>query len=573
MGISTRGVAVRRAVLGLTLASVFGCHRQGPAAITAAGVTAVSAGAQDDVLRARVDELRASVAVGGVRFDRVLARGFLAPHGQVTHAVDVAAGQCVSIVAVGSPAIRDLDAHLFDPGGDLVVEDVEVDAHPTVQLCATTARRVYHALEAFEGQGAYAVLAFASDRAGLEAVARAMGGHPGAATGAAGADGALERRLTAFRDGIARRGFHGYGDPRSVDFGGAGSMILPLQVTPDRCYTVAAFSVEESSALTLSVLDGDLDELAGDPQGGRDAAAQFCPGVEGALSVRVERRAGSGAVVLHAFNADAPSVGGEGALWLGVRRGVGDQQSVEQALASVATRLTAAQVAAPQPDAAAAPITLLPGETRARSLSVAAGRCAMVLAGGAPAVARVRVEAVEEVPARVTSGQQRGAVSAVARCAGSAALNSSARVMAERGSGAVQVRSLSFATPAWAPSAAPESTASALTMIALADAGLRLAGAPTPVQWAAGGVASQQVDRPDGRCVRVGVAAGGDEPVSLTLRDASGALLASEESTGSVAVRRCGAGAERLVVEARRGAGSSAQGLWLRWEADGAAGR
>ncbi len=564
---------MRRAVLGFTVASALGCHAQVPAPPAAVNATSASPGAQEDVLRARVDELRASVAVDGVRFDRVLARGFLAPHGQVTHAVEVAAGQCVSIVAVGSPAIRDLDAHLFDPGGELVVEDVEVDAHPTVQLCATSARRVYHALEAFEGQGAYAVLAFASDRAGLSVVARAMGGHPAAATGAAGADEALERRLTAFRDGIARRGFQGYGDPRSVDFGGAGSMILPLQVTPDRCYTVAAFSVEEASALAVSVLDGDLDELAGDPQGGRDAAAQFCPGAEGPLSVRVERRSGGGAVVLHAFNADASSVGGEGALWLGVRRGVGDAQSVEQALASVTARLTAAQVAAPQPDPAAAPVTLQPGETRVRPLPVAAGRCSMVLAGGAPSVARVRVEAVEEVPARVTGGLQRGAVSAVARCAGTAAVNATARVMAERGSGAVRVRSLSFATPAWAPTAGPESASAALTMIALADAGMRLSGAPVPVAWAAGGVASQQVERPEGRCVRVGLATGGDEPVALTLRDASGALLASQESTGSVAVRRCGAGSERLTVEARRAAGGAAQGLWLRWEADGATGR
>lgn len=563
---------MKRAAVGIVLASAVGCHAQSPAASsTAAGAAPTTA--QDDVLRGRVDELRASVATGGVRFDRVLARGFLAPHGQVTHAVEVAAGQCVSVVSVASPAIRDLDAHLYDPGGDLVVEDVEVDAHPTVQLCATTARRVYLALEAFEGQGAYAALVFTSDSAGLAAVARAMGGHPGAATGAAGADGALERRLTAFRDGIARRGFQGYGDPRSVDFGGAGSMILPLQVTPDRCYTVSALSVDESSVLTLSVLDGDLDELAGDPQGGRDAAAQFCPGAEGPLSVRVERRAGGGAVVLHAFNADAASVGGEGALWLGVRRGVGDLQTAEQALASVTTRLTAAQVASPQPDAAPAPVTLQPGEVQARPWSVAAGRCALTLVGGAPSVARVRVEAVEESPARVTPGLQRGTMSTVARCAGSAPMSSSVRVMAERGSGAVQARSLSFAVPAWAAAGAQEATATALTMIALADAGLRLAEPPRPVAWAAGGVASQQVDRPDGRCVRVGLASGDGAALSLTLRDASGALLASDEAVGRVAVRRCGAGAERLTVEARGNPSGGNAGLWLRWEADGAAGR
>lgn len=553
---------MRRPLTALALAAIVGCRAQTPPPASGAP----TADARDEVLRARVDELRASLAVGGVRYDRVLARGFLAPHGQATHAVEVAAGQCVSLVAVGSSAIRDLDAHLFDPGGDLVVEDVEVDAHPTVQLCSPTARRVYHALEAFEGQGAYAVLVFTSDRAGLDAVARAMGGHPGAATGAAGADSALERRLTAFRDGIARRGFQGYGDPRPVDFGGVPAMMLPLQVTPDRCYTVAAFSVEESSAITLRVLDGDLDELASDPQGGRDAAAQFCPGAEGPLSVRVERRVGGGPVVLHAFNADAAGVGGEGALWLGVRRGVGDLQTVEQALPGVSSRLTAAQVASPQADVASPAIPLQPGEVRARPWSVPAGRCALVLAGGAPAVAKVRVEAVEDAPARVTAGLQRGTVAAVARCAVGSPMNSSARVSAERGAGGVQVRSLTFDAPPWALAGAPEATAAALAMIALSDAGLRLAEAPRPVTWAAGGASSLRVERPDGRCVRVGVATGDDQALALTLRDEAGTLLASDEARGSVAVRRCGAGAERLTVEAR-GQGA---GLWLRWDADGA---
>jgi len=562
-----------RAAIALVLGSALGCHRQAGPTLPVAAPAAAPGGGADEVLRARVDELRASVATGSVRFERVLSRGFLTPHGQVTSALDVAAGECVSVVAVGSGAIRDLDAHFYDPSGDLVVEDVEPDAHPTVQLCATAPRRIYHALEAFDGQGAYAVLLFKSDRAGLEVVARAMGGHPGASTGAAGGDAALERRVTAFRDGIARRGFQGYGDPRPVELDGAGGVLLPLQVSPDRCFTVAAFAEDEASSLSLRVLDGDLDEVASDLEGGRDAALQFCPGAEGPLSVRVERRSGRGAVVLHAFSADAASVGGEGALWLGVRRGVGDQQTVREMSAAVDARLAAAQVAAPQADAAVANIPLLPGEVRSHAVTVGPGRCVMAIAGGAPRVGRVRLESVEQSPLSVTEGLQRGTFSAVARCAPATSTATSIRVIAERGAGTVELRTSSFAAPPWSRPTALASTSSALSMIALADAGLRLAEPPRAVSWSGGGLATLSLERGAGRCARVGVAAGGEEAITLTLRDGNGAVLAVEEGVGTAAVRRCGAAAERLAVEARRSTpgGAATEALWLRWESDGGA--
>ena len=561
-----------RAAIFLSLASVLGCRSQGSVSTLPFAVAASASDSRDEVLRARVDELRATVATGGVRLDRVLSRGFLAPHGQVTSVVDLAAGECVSLVAVGSAAIRDLDAHLYDPSGDLVVEDVEVDAHPTVQLCATAPRRIYHTLEAFDGQGAYAVLLFKSDRAGLDAVARAMGGHPGAATGAAGGDAALERRVSSFRDGIARRGFQGYGDPRPVDLGDVGGMVLPLLVSPDRCYTVAAFADDEASTLSLRVLDGDLDEVASDLLGGRDAALQFCPGAEGPVAVRVERRSGRGAVVLHAFSADAAGVGGEGALWLGVRRGMGDQQTVREMSAAMSARLSAAQVVAPQMGAVATPVPLQPGEVRAQAMAVPAGHCALALAGGAPRVARVHLEAVEEVPARVSTGLQRGTISAVARCAAAVTLNASLRVMAERGSGPVEMQSMVFATPVWSSPTALEATSAALAMIGLADVGLRLAVPPQAVAWSTGGFATLTVDRAAGRCARVGLAVGGDDAITLTLRDGNGAVLAVDEGFGAAAVRRCGSSAERLSVEARRTTpGAAAAALWLRWELDGGA--
>ena len=53
----------------------------------------------------------------------------------------------------------------------------------------------------------------------------------------------------------------------------------------------------------------------------------------------------------------------------------------------------------------------------------------------------------------------------------------------------------------------------------------------------------------------------------------AGAVVAVEEGVGTAAVRRCGAAAERLGVEARRSTpgGGVSEALWLRWESDGGA--
>ena len=538
---------------------VAGCAT--PQRPTAASTVPATA-AVDEVLAGRVDELRQRLGAVGARFEAVVARGFLAPHGHVTHPIALEAGACVTVVALASGTIRDLDAHVYAPDGDLVVEDVEVDAHPTVQLCATEARRVYHLVEAFEGQGAYAIALFRSDRGALEGIAHAMGGRPGVSTGAAGGGAAVERRVAALRDGIARRGFQAYGEPRRVDFAGAGTVTLPLQVTPDRCYTVAAFSDGEAAPASLQILDGDLEEIARDERGGGDPSAQFCPLADAPLSVRLTRGAGAGALVLHAFSADAAAIGGDGSLWLGVRRSVGDSLPLDAAWTRVRELL--GQVA---PSALAAPVqshalTLEPGQVEQFDVPVDAAHCLFAVAGGAPRVQRVRLEALSGREGAVVPGVQRGGIAAVAQC-GEGARTVSVRAFAEHGTGEVGVRVISAERAAWMRGADADAAATAFALGALAPTSL-----VTTATVAPGGVIALDVERTADRCASVAFAAGSSDVVELVMRRSDGTVAAQSDGVSSASLRRCGPEAERMHVEVRvtPSVAREVHGVWVAYE-------
>ena len=238
--------------------------------MTSAASTARAAPAEALVARAREIEQQARGAQ--VRLLGVVAHGFITHQAAVTTPVDVPENGCLALVALGSTGLRDLDAHLFDPAGALLVEDVETDPHPTVQLCTTAARRVYHVLDAYEGNGAYAVAAFVTDRAGLAEVARVVGGQPGMAVGTGGERSEIERRMNELRDGIARRGFQPVGGPSRADFAAAGARRVPIPVTPDRCYTFAAVADGEVRDADLVVYDANGEAIArgewADPQVG-----------------------------------------------------------------------------------------------------------------------------------------------------------------------------------------------------------------------------------------------------------------------------------------------------------------
>jgi hypothetical protein len=544
-------------VLLSSLAACASARSSGQCPAPAAPVTARPAarGEPAEALVARIREIEQQAHGAPVRLAGIVAYGFVTHQAAVTTPVDVPENGCLSLVALGSTGLRDLDAHLFDPAGALLVEDVETDPHPTVQLCTTAARRVYHVLDAYEGNGAYAVAAYVSDRAGLAEVARVVGGQPGTAVGTGGERSEIERRMNELRDGIARRGFLPVGGPSRADFAAAGARRVPFPVTPDRCYTFAAVADGEVTDADLIVYDANGEAIARDVRDARDATVQLCPPVAATLALEVRASSGPGIVALQGYQADAASLGGPNALWLGERLAWGARAETLAQTAPAAIARLAATGYVPGADrlGRGVTVTLGPGESREETVVAPAGRCTAVAAFVGRGVAGARVELFDAQGELVARGPQRGGA-AVAIVCPPAAETLRAAVSSVTGQGEVIVRTFqNTAQPAWIASvdrvAVSESMADAWARV---EGQWRAEGTPEKVRVGAGARRVRDVERAAGQCVRWTAAAGRGLPwVSVVLRGPNGDRVAVGEGEGTAVVTRCGANAERLQLEVR----------------------
>ncbi len=531
------------------------------------GAVAPGGLAADSPLARRVDEFARQLAPRHVEFAGIASSGFITHGTEVTTGIEVPAGRCLSVVALASAGIRDLDAHLFDPNGELVAEDVETDAHPTVQLCATGSRRVYHVIEAFEGQGAYVVARFVTDRSGLDEVARVVGGHPGTAAGAGGDRSGAERRLNELREGIGRRGFAPSGDATRADFPSAGAQRFPLAVTPDRCYTLAALADGDITDTDLSVYDPAGEEVARDVRPDRDAFVQLCPAAAGTLAVEVRARPGVGAVLLQSFTADAATVGGANTLWLGERTAWGASAVPLAEAETAAARALAAMGYATAAHRQA--LTLAPGELREVSVTLEPGRCTAVAATAGRGLGRLALELVDRGGDRLARGAFRAGTSVAVVCP-TARETLRAVVTAEVGAGEASLTVVpGAAAPAWVAGTDPEAVSEALADGWTAEGTWTAEGAPEKAHLGTGALRTREIDRAAGRCVRVAVSTGHGMPwVALALRGAGGEQVAAATGEGTAAVTRCGAGAEHLRLEARTDPPGAAdtEAVITRWE-------
>jgi hypothetical protein len=509
-------------------------------------------------LQQRFDALARSLETQGVQFEGIASSGFITHGSNITTPIDIPANTCVSIIAIASTSIHDLDAHLFDPDGNVIVEDIETDPHPTVQLCATDARRVYHVIETFvsdsnasEGHGAYAIGVFRSDRHGLEAVARAIGGHPGQALSSSNNGTDAERRLSELREGIGRRGFLPNADTIRATFTAAGSVRYPLNVVPDRCYTYAALAEGELHDVDISVYDADGEEIARDIRPDRDAFVQLCPAAAQTLQVELRARPpGMGIVLLQSFAADAASVGGANTLWLGERMAwQASATPLAQALDATRSLLEAQGYAHP---ATSATSSFAPGESREQRVTLEAGHCTAIAAVVGRGLGRVSLAAHTANGDFLARGTFHGAASVAILCP-TAREELQLHVRADVGTGdAAVVTATGGAPPAWANGgdrvAVSEALATQLSMAS--QTGWRAEGNPERVRLGARAIRNRDVDLAGGTCTRFAVSAGAGLPtVSLVLRASNGNVVAQGGADGTAIVTRCVQANERVRLE------------------------
>jgi hypothetical protein len=378
----------------------------------------------------------------GAATPTLIGQGFLATRESAVHDVHVPGGACMTFAALATNGIRDLDAQLFHPSGELLAADAADDAHPTLQVCAREGAPVRFALRVvnYAGHGADRIAAFASPEAALPAIARAIGGTPGRVRDRAAdptAARVADRLSTA-----ALRGFTEIDEPREIMLAPSQSVWVPIAARLDECLLV--FVVPESGlrAVSARLLDGDGSELARSTDPDSEATLQFCAVRHRELVLVVTARRGGGTARVHTLSAPSARVSGGKHLWFGqtaTRRdaaGRADDTMTERDCASL-TRpaLDRADAAGFRATSAPRCLPLARGEAVRARFSLEAGHCARVEVVAGRGVARPAVTwSVEGEPLGDHVGRGLGAPATLHACS-AAARELDATLVARSGSG------------------------------------------------------------------------------------------------------------------------------------------
>lgn len=306
--------SLRGAVCALLLAAA--CQH-GAAATGPKSATRASSAVPPELMRSMAETARALRATGFDAGKRSYA-GFLLGGEHVTLAVPIPPGSCMTLVAIATDHVRDLDAALYAVDGELLAADTESNARPAIQACAASGAHVYYVMQLYEGSGSFLVVPFYGPRQQLPAAAAALGGR------VAFADLVPHRELTedplrSLAEGLRKRGYAQVGADRSFSIAEGERVRLTLPVETGNCYTLAAFGSEGLRELALRALDEHGADLSVADEGLPQAATQLCAEHAAELSIESLARAGQGRVTVLVYRTDVITAGGDAGLWLGQR--------------------------------------------------------------------------------------------------------------------------------------------------------------------------------------------------------------------------------------------------------------
>ncbi len=273
----------------------------------------------DDVLSRSMRAIAQQLEGAGLKPGQEVFRGFLTAGARATHALELPARSCFTLIAIASPGVHDMDAALYSPDGDLLAVDSQPDAHPTLQVCTGgEPHTLYYALQVYEGAGSFLMAGFLGQQSTLETAAKLLGARAAVARlGHAEPDG--PGRVSAFRDGLQRRGFQPLEAPLQVTLAQKQAVRVPLVVQPGQCYTAAGFALDGLGNVDLRVLDEEGSEIARDASKEQDAGVQFCADRSAEFAAELRAVKGAGNALLLMFHVDAAIIGGQSGLWLGER--------------------------------------------------------------------------------------------------------------------------------------------------------------------------------------------------------------------------------------------------------------
>jgi len=373
---------------------------------------------EHDELSALMQGIQKELEPVGLTAQREGFGGFLSNGARATHPVHVAEHECLTLIAIGSRAVHDMDSALYNPEGDVLAVDSQPDPHPTIQVCAgERPEDLYYALQVYEGAGSFLMVAFAGKPESLDAVSKKLGIRPALARLDEPSTDAPSR-VAAFRDGLSRRGFEPLEAPVRVPLVQDQRMRVALPVEPGQCYTAAGFALAGVQNVDLRVLDDEGAEVARDESQEEDASAQFCATRKAEYAAELYGARAAGAALLLFFRGDAALLGGQSGLWLGERPLTpASTVPLSDALVEVTRRAT-------QDGWKALGATLqgrlAPGQAISHIISLPPRRCARIQAVGGPGVRRLELMALNANGQTLAAAQGRADSTYVHVCANGA---------------------------------------------------------------------------------------------------------------------------------------------------------
>lgn len=299
---------MRRCLLPIMLVSLVGCAVRSASAVHPSSPSEGPSSQGPLVLRSQLEGLSVALEGEGFRAGDTQIDTFLPQGAREVQRLTVPARTCIALVAIASGAVVDLDAGLYAPEGEALVEDENVDARPVLSLCSgAESRTLYYTLHAYQGGGAVLARSFL----------RPEGPSDRGLPSATGADlsvwSALVARLNA-------RGFNDDGPATDLDLKAGDNVRVALPATGGDCYTWVGEAEGTLRGVTLRVLDGSGRELARGEDDGGPIAMQLCVARTNELVFIVSAAIGHGKLRLSRFRGPEARVGGPSALWLGEPR-------------------------------------------------------------------------------------------------------------------------------------------------------------------------------------------------------------------------------------------------------------
>jgi hypothetical protein len=469
-------MSARRAIVGVLACAVamLGC-----AAAPSAQSTLPSHASTDESWRTGEDALSlgmraiaTQLASVGLQPGAETFRGFLTSGARATHPLELPAQTCLTLISLASSGVHDMDAALYSADGDVLAMDSQPDAHPTIQVCTgQEPRTLYYALQVYEGAGTFLMAGFVGQQSTLDGAAKLLGSRPAVARlGYAETDG--PGRVSAFREGLQRRGFQPVDTPLRVPLAADQRIRTVLSVEPGQCYTAATFALDDLQDVNLRVLDDEGVEVARDASQEQDASAQFCAERHAEYAAELHGAAGQGAALLLLFRVSAASIGGQSGLWLGERPlTAASTTPLPQAIADVTHR---AAVDGFRQSRTLLSGQLAPGAVIAHPFTLPARRCARFHVVGGPGVRALEVVARDANGRRVAQAEGTAETTYVHVCSATAR-ELTLQAHAEAGSGAFALTAHEAPMAAVSPAGADEQLGAELQQAArqAQDAGYR----------------------------------------------------------------------------------------------------